>query len=173
MVQHQWEGAVRKARLDAAAALLLAMAQPLVSTTAGAAQPTYLDDRSSAARVIQSYYNAINRHEYARAYSYFGPDSAPSDYARFKAGFSDTAQDRVGIGRVSSDGTAGSVYYSVPVVLDATSTSGRQKRFRGCYTLRLIDPAIQEPPFRAMFIVKGELQPVPDGTTAAMPDCSP
>jgi hypothetical protein len=31
----------------------------------------YLDDRSTPEAVISSYYNAINRAEYARAYSYF------------------------------------------------------------------------------------------------------
>ncbi|MGH6859926.1 MAG: hypothetical protein ACRECY_06700, partial [Phyllobacterium sp.] len=39
--------------------------------------PEYLDDRSTPETVIKSYYNAINRQEYARAYSYYAPDSPP------------------------------------------------------------------------------------------------
>ena len=31
----------------------------------------YLDDRSTPAAVMLSYFNAINRHEYLRAYSYY------------------------------------------------------------------------------------------------------
>ena len=30
-----------------------------------AAEPAYLDDRSTAASLVRSFYNAVNRHEYA------------------------------------------------------------------------------------------------------------
>ncbi len=35
-------------------------------------QQPYLDDRSTPIQVLKSYYNAINRQEYVRAYSYWG-----------------------------------------------------------------------------------------------------
>ena len=63
------------------AALAVAIAAPTF-----AAQPPYMDDRSTAASLVRSYYNAINRQEYARAYTYFGDSNAPQSYASFAAG---------------------------------------------------------------------------------------
>jgi hypothetical protein len=58
-------------------------------------EPAYLDDRSTPEAVISSYYNAINRAEYARAYSYFGADFAPG-YDSWEFGYSDTSHVEVG-----------------------------------------------------------------------------
>jgi hypothetical protein len=48
--------------------------------TPGQAQESsgYLDDRSNPEAVVSSYYNAIDRREYARASSYFGKGTAPA-----------------------------------------------------------------------------------------------
>ena len=46
----------------------------------------------------------------------------------------------------------------------ATGAGGTLRRFAGCYTTRQVQPAIQEPPFRPIEIVRGVLHPV-DGTT--------
>ncbi|TJV02622.1 MAG: DUF1176 domain-containing protein, partial [Mesorhizobium sp.] len=37
-----------------------------------AAEAPYVDDRSDAEAVIRSFYSAINRQEFARAWDYFG-----------------------------------------------------------------------------------------------------
>ncbi len=68
---------------------LLAAALAAAALPAFAAPPAYLDDRSTAAALVRSFYNAVNRREYARAYSYFG-DHAAQPYAGFAAGYADT-----------------------------------------------------------------------------------
>jgi len=132
---------------------------------------SYRDDRSDPIAVIQSYYNAINRHEFARAWSYWGPDGQPGhDFDDFAAGFETTQSVAVVTGDPLADGAAGSVYYSVPVALAATAADGSVTYFAGCYLLRLAQPAIQGVPFQPMHFeqgrlhgVAGEPQGVPNG----------
>ena len=54
------------------------------------ADPAYLDDRSTAGSLVRSFYNAVNLHQYARAYSYFGDNAAPEPYENFAQGYQDT-----------------------------------------------------------------------------------
>src|SRR5581483_8982233 len=42
----------------------------------GGSTEEYIDDRSTATQLVRSYFNAINRREYARAYSYW--ESGPA-----------------------------------------------------------------------------------------------
>src|SRR5690349_21692340 len=70
----------------------------MVATSTLAAQPAYVDDRSTAASLVRSYYNAINRQEYARAYTYFGDNNAPQSYSSFAAGYADTVSVTVATG---------------------------------------------------------------------------
>ena len=131
----------------------------LGSTTAIAQeQPVYLDDRSTPEAVIQSYYNAINRSEYARAYSYFGKDEAPESYDTWEVGYSDTHRVDVTTGTAMEEGAAGSIFYSVPVLLIVESTEEQHSLFNGCYQLRLAQPAIQGVPFEPMHIESAKLQ---------------
>ena len=120
---------------------------------------SYVDDRSTAKTVIESFYNAINRSEYARAYSYFGDSADIQPFADFQAGYADTASVTVKTGDETSEGAAGSTYYTLPVAIDAEATDGTHKVFAGCYQLRLVQPALQEePPFRPLHIEKGTLK---------------
>ena len=80
----------------------------------------YLDDRSDAVQVVRSVYNAVNRHEYARSYSYWEPEAAAEQlppYAAFKAGYQETASVELETGTVTGDAGARQLYYRVPVVL--------------------------------------------------------
>jgi hypothetical protein len=123
--------------------------------------PAYLDDRSSPEAVISSYYNAIDRSEYARAYSYFGKDAAP-EYDPWEFGYSDTGHVEVSFGQVAQEGAAGSIYYTLPVTLDVTSTEGVEHWFyAGCYQLRLVQPANQTPPFEGIHIESADLKKQP------------
>lgn len=142
-----------------AAALLAAQAAPA---------DTYLDDRSTPEAIVNSLYNAIDRKEYARAYSYFSPPPAKSveEYAK---GFTDTASVDVVTGTASSEGAAGSVYYSLPVAIRAVDTSGAEKVFAGCYTLRLANPQIQAVDFKPLHIEKGTLKPADGALEEALP----
>lgn len=143
--------------------LLIGLAFVAVAAVPALAQeqpPTYLDDRSTAERVISSFYNAIDRQEYLRAYSYFGPGAEVSDYAKFKAGYQTTTRVTIKTGTETSEGAAGSIYYTLPVAIDALNTDGTHQVFAGCYTLRLAQPSVQDaPPFVPLHIERGALKP--------------
>lgn len=116
----------------------------------------YLDDRSTPSAVIRSLYSAINRGEYARAYSYFAEPPA-KDVAAYAEGYANTGQVEVLTGSPGEEGAAGSVYYELPVAIRATNAAGDQTVFAGCYTLRLSNPAIQDDSFVPMAIETGSL----------------
>jgi hypothetical protein len=140
-----------------------------VSSAATAAEPSYLDDRSTPEAVVRSLYNAINRHEYARAWGYYGEAKPAKDFDSFVKGYADTAKVEVAVGAVSEEGAAGSIFYAVPVAIRAASASGEWKVFAGCYTLRQVNRQIQEPPFTPIQIEKGALKP----STADFPEAVP
>lgn len=135
---------------------LLLFAGLLAAPALAQEQPDYLDDRSDPQAVISSYYNAIDRKEYARAYGYFGEGAAPA-YDAWVAGYADTASVAVGFGEMAQEGAAGSIYYTVPVTLEVSRTDGTSARFAGCYTLRLAQPLNQEPPFEGIHIEDAKL----------------
>lgn len=159
-------------RLCAVAFLALAATLPGVPVLAAAhEEPAYRDDRSTPTAVVESLYNAINRHEYARAYSYWGKEETSQSFDDFVAGYKDTIRIRLYTGTVSSEGAAGSVYYSVPVSLRSVNNDGSTVVFAGCYTLRLADPKIQaEPPFVPMHIESGKLLRARGRTSQAVPE---
>lgn len=147
---------------------ILAVATALAAP-AQAQQSAYLDDRSSAERLVQSLYNAIGRKEYARAWDYFGDEKPSKDFASFVAGYVTTEAVSVETGPAAEEGAAGSIFYRVPVAISATATDGSQKTFAGCYEARLTQPANQEPPFRPLQLQKGELKPAEGELTAVLP----
>jgi hypothetical protein len=148
-----------------------ALAAVLACTQAAfAADAAYLDDRSSAEAVIRSLYNAIDRHEYARAWSYFGETKPAKDFDSFVKGYADTESVEVRTGGISGEGAAGSVFFTVPVAIQATTGSGDQKVFAGCYTLREVNGQIQEPPFDPVHIEKGALKPSDESLDKAVPE---
>ena len=161
-----------KARFQAVPAALLASVIAVVS--AGAAEPAYLDDRTDAASLVRSLYNAINRHEYARAWDYFGDEKPAADFAAFAQGYEATAEVEVRTGSLASEGAAGSTFVHVPVAILSVGTDGSEKVYAGCYTARFVNPQIQEPPFNPLHIEMGSLQPVDtafeDSVPAQCPD---
>ena len=140
---------------------------------AAAAQPAYRDDRSTAAALVQSFYNAVNRQEYARAYTYFGENNAPQSYANFASGYADTVSVAVATGQAISDGAAGSTYFTIPVAIDALSSNGGHKQFAGCYTTKLVEPTVQEPPITPMYIYKARLNVAHGNIHNILPVCTP
>jgi Protein of unknown function (DUF1176) len=131
-----------------------------VAAQAAAEVPAYSDDRSDAGALVRSFYNAVNRHEFARAFGYFG--TPPKDFEAFVKGYDDTAYVDVFTGRVNSEGAAGSTYSQVAVAIRATNQGGDTKVFAGCYTVKAVNAQIQEPPFRALLIEKASLKPADD-----------
>ncbi|HEY3343413.1 MAG TPA: hypothetical protein VGJ97_00700 [Anaerolineaceae bacterium] len=138
-------------------------AQPAFDTTDISAT-RYLDDRSDAVQVLRSMFNAINRVEYLRAYSYWEPAAAKqqlSSLDSFSKGYADTQSVLLTTGAVTSNAGAGQVYYTVPVSLVSQSRSGVKQTFVGCYTLHLSNPLIQAtPPFQALAISGAKVQKV-------------
>jgi eukaryotic-like serine/threonine-protein kinase len=80
---------------------------------------------NSPAAIVQSYFAAINAHDYAQAWQ-LGGDISSSSYASFVAGFDTTARDTVTVISVSGD--------EVTAQLAATQTDGTVKDFSGVYT---------------------------------------
>lgn len=130
-------------------------------------QAAYVDDRSDGAALVRSLYNAINRHEYARAYSYF---SEPADsYETFVQGYAKTVDVQVLTGSVTQEGAAGSIYAPVPVAIKSTEKGGKETIFAGCYLTRIVNAAIQEPPFSPLHIESAELEKVKGPLEKALP----
>jgi hypothetical protein len=133
---------------------LAALAAPVL-----AADAPYLDDRSTPQSVISSFYNAIDRQEYARAYSYYADGQGAPKFADFQQGYADTKSVKVTFGKAAAEGAAGSTYWTLPVSLDAVNAAGKHSYFSGCYTLRLANPSIQAvPPFEPLHITDGKLK---------------
>lgn len=144
---------------------------------ASAQETRYMDDRSSAAAIVESLYNAVNRKEYARAWDYFGDQKPAKDVEAFASGYENTTQVNVTTGNVASEGAAGSTFYYVPVAIISFGADGVEQVFSGCYTARLANPAIQESPFQPLHIEKGSLKlsdmPYEDAVPANCPDAPP
>lgn len=126
--------------------------------TATQTPPEYLDDRSTPETLIKSYYNAINRQEYARAYSYYAPDAPPQPFPQFQAGYENTTSVTVQFGKIEGEGAAGSAYWSQPVAVKSVEKDGAVKVYYGCYRLKLANPAIQGVPFVPLSLIDGTLQ---------------
>jgi len=142
--------------------------QPGGATQAPAGTPsappvdTYLDDRSTATGLVLSYFNAINRKEYLRAYSYWEDNASGQTFAQFEQGYAATASVKVTFGQIGGDAGAGQFHYTVPLVLYTETTAGDIETFSACYILHLANPAAQaQPPFRPMGIQKGSASPAP------------
>ncbi|CAM3294917.1 hypothetical protein PANO111632_12695 [Paracoccus nototheniae] len=130
----------------------------------------YLDDRSTAERVVASLYNAIDRQEYLRAHSYFDPETAP-DYDGFRQGYATTQSVRLRHGEPISDGAAGTLHHALPVAIEAVTDEGTTV-YTGCYRLSQVQPAAQElPPFRPIAIDAGDLTETDAPFDTAMGTC--
>lgn len=122
----------------------------------------YIDDRSGV-QILTSLFNAINRKEYVRAYSYWSSDSGvgATPYAQFEAGYADTEEVQVQIGAMTVDAGAGNYYTAVPVALSVAATSGAQRYYVGCYVMHQAAPGIfGEPPFVPVELKSAAVQTV-------------
>ena len=139
----------------AAVAAVPAQGAPVVAG-APANDPSYFDNRSDAVSLLQSYFNAIDRREYARAYGYWEAGSQVGAFPQFEAGFATTQAVVLTTGQVGGDAGAGQRYFIVPVTLQS-STSGGSQTFVGCYVLHLALPELQAvPPFHPLGIASAK-----------------
>jgi hypothetical protein len=154
-------------------AMFIACAAP--SRAAGAQghapEAGYQDDRSTAEAVIESFYDAVNRREYARAYSYWEPAAAAAQlppFDDFAQGYADTLSVDLTLGDVGTGVGAGQLYFSVPVTLVATQTDASTQTFVGCYVLHLARPQLQvEPPFHPLAIQRASIDQVDNSADSA------
>lgn len=150
---------------------ILTLTAVLIAPAALAAPPAYSDDRSTPEAVVQSLYNAINRKEYLRGWSYFQPGAA-AGYSEFKSGYGTTESVDLKLGKTVSEGAAGSVQTKVPVAIYAHQADGSSKVFLGCYTLIQVDPSLQDdPPFRPIQISAAHLSASSNTFEEAVPSC--
>ena len=170
---------LRGALAGLALGLSAGLAPGLVSKAAASSPPPvdqsasdYRDDRSTGALLIRSLYNAINRHEFLRAWSYFGEAANPPSFEDFAKGYEKTDHVRLKLGRVREEGAAGSTFTNVPAAIEAIDRDGKKTVFSGCYVTRLVQPAIQEtPPFAPLHIEKATLKKVSRTFDAVKPTC--
>jgi hypothetical protein len=91
------------------------------------------------AGTVDAFFQAINNHNYAKAYDLNTSVHATQDYEQFKAGYADTAHDTVTITGVSGD--------TVSVNLVADQTNGSTKTFSGSYVVQngaIVESSIQQ-----------------------------
>ena len=147
----------------------------LLAAASAAAQsgPDYLDDRSDGPALVRSYYNAIDRREYARAYAYFGDAPPVPTYGAFAGGYADTLRTELRLGPDQPDADMGGVTHFVGVVLRATRADGSEQVFSGCYQVR--QPAwwkTDPPVFAPLHIGEAKLAPAKESfDRAVIPSC--
>jgi hypothetical protein len=129
----------------------------------------YLDDRSTPSQVIVSYYSAVNRQEYLRAYNYWiNPSTTLGSFASFANGYKDTASVDLVFGQITGDAGAGQIYYTVPVILKTTAKNGTRANWAACYVVHQSQPVnFSEPPFKPMGIDRGSAKPSDINTSDA------
>jgi hypothetical protein len=133
-------------------------------------QPFY-ENRDTGIKTLKSYYNAVNRKEYDRAYSYFegAPNPDPSvapPYQQFVSGYADTASVALAVGTETVDAGAGNLYSNVPVVLIAKHTDGSTVTFSGCYILHRLNFGISGNPADLLWSIRSaKLTTVPNNSS--------
>jgi len=120
--------------------------------------PDYKDDRSTSEALIESFYNAINRGEFSRAFSYYSDGNQP-DFGTWIGGYENTKAIKLVTGPAEGDPGAGVLYWHQPVAIEAETYDGKKEVFGGCYEISMAAPLNQEaPPFRPMSISSGLLK---------------
>ena len=155
-------------RYRAAVFAFAALAGPSIDARAQEAV-AYVDDRSDGAALVRSLYNAINREEYARAYGYFGASKPVGEYKAFVDGYANTTSVELRIGKVTTEGAAGSIYSAVPVAIKSVERQGKTRVFSGCYVARIINPSLQAPPFTPYQIEAARIEEVKRPIEQAIP----
>ncbi len=136
----------------------------------------FYENRTDAAGTLKSFYNAVNRKEYERAYGYYqgAPNPQPSlapPFAQFTAGFSDTAAVSLTLGEAISNAGAGNIYSGIPVIVQARHTDNTLHTFAGCYVLHRVNAGISPNPADSLWSINSAfLHPAANDTplTAAL-----
>ena len=103
----------------------------------------------AAVDVVREYYAAVNARDFRKAYELWSGKGQASGktFEEFREGYLDTESVELETrGEGDPEGAAGSQYVKIPVRLKARMTDGKDKNFRGEYTLRrsMVDGATPE-----------------------------
>jgi hypothetical protein len=134
---------------------------PTNTAVANPTAPNYLDDRSTPSQVIVSFYNAIDRREYLRAYNYWAnPATSLGSFTSFANGYENTASVDLAFGQITGDPGMSQVYYTIPVILKATARDGTRTNYVACFVVHEANPDVfGAPPIFPMSIDRGSAQP--------------
>jgi len=142
---------------------------PTAAPTAAAQPAPRYENLQDPADLIASYYNAIIRKEYQRAYGYWESPPDGASLAQFAQGYADTAAVNAALRLPpDSEGAAGSVYASLPTVLLATHVDGSAQTFSGCYVARRVNPQIAGQPDTPWRLYSATISPAPADASIAM-----
>jgi len=126
------------APIDASASIPMLLAQACAAFGAPAPAQTSYADQNTPVDLLASYYNAINRQEYTRAYGYW--ETPPSPYDQFAQGYADTASVQLIVQLPAFvDAGAGNLHVAIPTVVIATRHDGSQQTFVGCYSMHKVN----------------------------------
>lgn len=125
----------------------------LIAVPPAIAEPKpYIDNRSDAAELVCSFYNAIDRHEFARAWSYFGDKKPAKDVAELAGSFEGASRVELMVGDITSKEDSEGSEYRVPASIIVKSKNADkykepwrekdpdEKNFTGCVTVRRAKP---------------------------------
>lgn len=116
------------------------------------------ENLSSPVELLASYYNAINRREYERAWQYW--ETPPGAFAEFRRGYADTVSVQLIVQPPTViHGAAGSLYVEVPTVLVARERDGSEHLYAGCYVARRSNLRAPDQIGQAWRIYKAHLKP--------------
>jgi hypothetical protein len=117
----------------------------LSATIAPRNEPLPSAELMNPTSLLQFYYAAINRREFARAYTYWNDlgKASGQSFAEFQQGFAGTDRVAIMLGTPQGQGAAGSVFIDVPIVIVATQSDKSIRSYCGSYTVR----GLSIPPF--------------------------
>jgi hypothetical protein len=117
----------------------------------------YIDDRSAPSQVIVSFYNAISRQEYSRAYSYYSdPATTLGSFTAFANGYQNTVSVNLVFGQITGDPGMSQIHYTVPVILKAITKNNVHTNYAACYVVHESNPDVYgAPPISPMSIDSG------------------
>ena len=95
-----------------------------------------LADVADPTTLLRSYFDALNRRGFARAYTYWDNlgQASKQTFAQFEQGYAATRQVTVDLGTPQENAGAGNVYADVPVSIIATQSDGSTRTYKGTYT---------------------------------------
>lgn len=116
-----------------------------------------------ALAVLESYFRAINAHQFHEAYHLWSDDGAAMGLTleEFARGYDRTRSTVYRAGRAGRiEGAAGSRYIDIPVTIEATTTEGVHQRFTGDIILRRLVVTGARPEERRWHIYSARIRQV-------------